>query len=116
MWQYLSKVLITAVLVVAVAELAKRGSLWSAVLASLPLTSLLAFVWLYLDTRDGSRVADLSMSIFWLVLPSLVLLLVLPLLLRAGWSFWLSLAAAVAATAVAYGAMGWASAWVRDRL
>ena len=110
MWQYIIKVGVTAVVVVAVAELAKRGSVWSALLASLPLTSLLAFVWLYLDTNDGARVAALSQSIFWLVLPSLVLFLLLPALLRAGWAFWPSLAAASTATALTYVILVWALA------
>jgi hypothetical protein len=58
-------------------------------LASLPLTSLLAFVWLYLDTGDTQRVADLSQGIFWLVLPSLSLFVLLPFLrnrpVKAAW-------------------------------
>ena len=107
MWQYLIKVLLTAAVVVAVAEIAKRSTFWAAAIASLPLTSVLAFVWLYLDTGNTQRVADLSQSIFWLVLPSLTLFLVLPLMLRSGVGFWLSLGAACAATVVAYFAMVW---------
>ena len=105
--QYAVKVAITAVVVVAVAEIAKRSSLWGAVLASLPLTSLLAFIWLYLDTGDTAKVASLSHSIFWLVLPSLPLFLVLPALLRHGWPFWPSLAAACAVTVGAYFLTTW---------
>ena len=108
MWQTLVKVLVTAVVVVAISELAKRSSLWGALLASLPLTSVLAFVWLYLDTRDSTRVADLAQGIFWLVLPSLLLFLILPWLLRAGWTFWPSLVVASAATAASYGTLIWA--------
>jgi len=100
-WEYLVKVTVTAVVVVAVTELAKRSSFWGAVLASLPLTSLLAFVWLYLDTGDIRGVTRLSRSIFWLVLPSLVLFLALPGLLRA-WSFWPSLGVACLLTVAAY--------------
>lgn len=105
MWHYAIKVLLTAILVVAVTELAKRTSFWAAVLASLPLTSLLAFVWLYLDTRSSEAVAALSGSIFWLVLPSLPLFLVLPALLRAGVPFWLALGIACLVTVAAYFAM-----------
>jgi len=108
MWQYIAKVAITAVLVVAIAELAKQRSLLAAVLASLPVTSLLAFVWLYVDTGDSMRVAALSQEILWLVLPSLILFLALPWLIRAGVNFWLSLGVASAATAVSYAAMIWA--------
>ncbi len=87
---------------VAISELAKRSTVLGAVLASLPLTSLLAIVWLYGETRDTARVADLASSILWLVLPSLVFFLVLPVLLRRGLAFAPSLAAATALTAVSY--------------
>jgi hypothetical protein len=100
--QYALKILVSAVVLVAVAELAKRSSLAGALLASLPLTSVLAFVWLYADTRDVAQVAALSTGIFWLVLPSLLLFLVLPALLRQGWGFWPALGSAIGATMAAY--------------
>lgn len=99
------KVAITSALVVAISELAKRSTLFGALLASLPLTSVLAFVWIWYDTGDTEKVASLATSIFWLVLPSLVLFLILPALLRTGFPFWPSLATACFATAVAYFAM-----------
>lgn len=102
MWQYVLKIVLSAVVLVAVAEIAKRSSFWGAALASLPLTSLLAFVWLFLDSGEVQKVAALSQGIFWLVLPSLVLFVALPLLLRIGVGFWLSLAFSCLATAVAY--------------
>lgn len=101
------KVVITAVLVVAIAEIGKRSTAIGAVLASLPLTSLLAFVWIYGETGDTAKIASLSTSIFWFVLPSLVLFLTLPALLGHGLNFWLSLAVASGLTFVAYLAMVW---------
>ena len=114
-WQYLVKVALTAVVVVAVTELGKRSSFWGAVLASLPLTSVLAFVWLYLDSGDTQAVARLASSIFWLVLPSLALFLVLPPLLRS-WSFWPSMAVACASTIAAYGILVWVLGRLHVRL
>ncbi len=102
MGQTALKVALSALVLVAVAEIAKRSTFWAAALASLPLTSLLAFVWLYLDTGDAERVAALASGIFWLVLPSLLLFVLLPVLLRHGWGFWTSLAVSSAATALAY--------------
>ena len=102
MWQYALKIVISATLIVAISELARRSSFWGAALASLPLTSLLAFIWLYLDSGDVEKVANLSQSIFWLVLPSLVLFIALPFLLRLGLNFWLSLTVACTATAITY--------------
>ena len=99
---YVIKVAITAVLVVAIAEISKRSSLAGAILASIPLISVIALTWLYLETKDVSRVSALSMSIFWLVLPSLVLFISLPLLLKIGWSYFPSLLSSITMTALSY--------------
>jgi hypothetical protein len=107
MTYYVLKTFISAVVIVAVSELAKRSTLFGALVASLPLTSLLAFMWLYRDTHDAARIASLSLDIFWLVIPSLVLFLILALLLRLGWSFWISLALGIAGTLIAYGIVFW---------
>lgn len=107
MLYFVIKVLITATVIVAISEIAKRSTVWAALLASLPLTSLLAFMWIYLESGDAQRVAQLSHSIFWLVLPSLPLFLLLPFLLRASVPFWASLALACATTALLYAAMLW---------
>jgi len=107
MLQYAIKVLITAVVVVAVSELSKRSSLWGAVLASLPLTSLLAFVWLYRSTGNIEAIASLSHGIFWLVLASLPLFLILPALLKSGVGFWLAFAASCVVTVGLYFGLVW---------
>lgn len=99
---YLLKVAVTALLVVAVSEASKRSVTAGAVLASLPLTSLLAFVWLYRDTGDTAKVAELGTGILWAVIPSLLLFILFPALLRRGWGFWPALGAGCAATAAAY--------------
>ena len=100
--QYLLKIILTAILVVAVSETAKRSSALGALIASLPLTSLLAFIWLYGETGDASKVGALAASIFWYVLPSLVLFIALPLLVNRGFGFWPSLAAGCGLTFLAY--------------
>ncbi len=105
MLQTIIKVALTSVLVVAIAEAGKRSVLLASILASLPLTSVLAFVWLYADTGDTEKVAALSIGIFWLVLPSLILFIALPLLLRAGVGFVPSLAVSVTLTAGGYALM-----------
>jgi hypothetical protein len=100
--QYIAKVALTSVVVVGVSEIAKRSTLAGAVLASLPLTSLLAFVWLYSETGDVQKIAALSHGIFWLVLASLPLFLILPALLSAGWGFWASMGVASGTAVIAY--------------
>jgi hypothetical protein len=106
-WQFVLKVAVTVAVVIAVSEIAKRSSLWGAILASLPLTSLLAFVWLYADTGSTQQVASLSRGIFWLVLASLPLFAILPALLNAGWHFWSSLAVSCLVTVGAYFGLVW---------
>jgi hypothetical protein len=102
MLQAAIKVLVTAVLVVAISEVAKRSTILGGIIASLPLTSLLAFIWLYGETGDTAKIASLSVSIFWYVLPSLVLFVTLPMLLSHGLGFWPSLLIASALTFAAY--------------
>lgn len=102
MTQVILKLLITSVLVVAISEIAKRSSFIGALLASLPVTSLLAMIWLHVETGDAEKIASLAAGIFWLVIPSLALFVALPLLLRAGVGFWPSLVASSAITIAAY--------------
>ncbi len=99
---YLVKVLLSALIIVAVSELAKRSGPAAAAVASLPLVSVVAFVWIYLETGDLSRLSRLSLDIAWLLPASLLFFLVLPWLLREGWGFWWSLLTACAATGAAY--------------
>jgi hypothetical protein len=88
---YIVKVFITAILVVLISEISKRSSLIGAISASLPIVSILAFIWLYIDTKSVGKISDLSIGIFWLVIPSLSLFLVLPLLLKFRINFYASL-------------------------
>ncbi len=105
MTYYLVKVVLSAALVVVVSEIAKRSSFLGGLVASLPIVSLLAFVWLYIDTKSLDKVASLSASIFWLVLPSLSLFLTLPWLLKRTGSFYLSLGVSVAVMLALYALM-----------
>jgi hypothetical protein len=95
---------ISAAVIVAVSEISKRSSFIGGLLASLPLVSLLAMIWLYRDTHDTQKISDLSTSIFWLVIPSLLLFLVLPILLKRGLHFYPALGLAIAAMLACYGA------------
>lgn len=99
---YVFKVAISALLIVAIAEISKRSSFIGALLASVPLVSVLAMVWLYVDTRDSDKVASLASSVFWLVLPSLALFIALPLMLKQGYNFYLSMGLSILITIGCY--------------
>jgi hypothetical protein len=72
------------------------------VLASIPLVSVLAMIWLYVDTKDIYKIIELSSSVFWLVLPSLTLFLALPFLLKQGIDFYWSMAVSIGLTILFY--------------
>ena len=99
---YIVKVFITAILVVMISEISKRSSLIGAILASLPMVSILAFIWLYIDTKSVEKISELSTSIFWLVIPSMSLFIVLPLLLKSKLNFYASLGISCAIMVLLY--------------
>ena len=78
------KALLSGVIIAAASEVAKRNPGIGALILSLPLISILAFIWLWRDTSDTERIAALAQSTFWFVLPTLPMFLVLPALLRGG--------------------------------
>jgi hypothetical protein len=102
MLYYILKFFISALIIVLISEIAKRHSGFAALVASLPLTSLLAIVWMHVEGSDSLQISALSNQIFWLVLPSLLLFLMFPLLIKNGLSFWLSLGLSIASTVIFY--------------
>src|SRR3712207_6075739 len=96
------KVAISAVAIVAASELAKRSPLFGGIIISLPLGTLLAVIWLYLDTGDPAQVTALTRSVLFMVFPGLIFLLALPLLLRLQLAFPLALIGSIAITAATY--------------
>ncbi len=102
------KAALSGLIVAAVSETAKRSPAFGALIASLPIVSVLAVIWLWRDTGDPERIASHMLATFWYVLPSLPMFLVMPLLLRAGYGFWTTLIASCALTVVLYLLMVWA--------
>ncbi|MCE9650613.1 MAG: DUF3147 family protein [Parvibaculum sp.] len=96
------KALLSGALILAISEIAKRNPAFGALVASLPLISILAILWLWNDTGDVNRIADHAEATFWYVLPSLPMFLVFPMLLRHGTEFWVALLAAMVLTFLLY--------------
>ncbi|MFT3752706.1 MAG: DUF3147 family protein [Paludibacter sp.] len=88
---YIIKVLLSSVTIVAISEISKRSTTLGSILASVPIVSLLAFIWLYIDTKDTTKIAELSQGVFWLIIPSLIFFILFPVLLKKNVDFWLSL-------------------------
>ena len=104
----LLKAALSGILVSAVSETAKRSPAFGALIASLPLISVLAMIWMWQETGDKERIAMHAESTFWYVLPSLPMFLVLPALLRSGISFYIALALSCLLTVILYTLMAWA--------
>ena len=102
------KALLSGLIVAIASEAARRSSLVGAVIISLPLSSILAIIWLHRDTGEKDDIVDLSYSILWVIVPSLVFFVVLPVALRGGISFWPALLLACATTGMAYAVWVWA--------
>ncbi|MDD5406699.1 MAG: DUF3147 family protein [Sulfurovaceae bacterium] len=99
---YLTKIIITTILIVIISEISKRNTLIGSILASIPLVSVLAMIWLYVDTNNSTKVIELSNSIMVLIIPSLTLFIALPILIKKGFSFYPSLLISIILTIFAY--------------
>ena len=102
MLQFVVRALLSGAIVAAVALIARRSPGGGALLASLPLISVLGMIWLWRDTGDRVRLAAHAEATFWYVLPSLPMFLLIPALLRHGVGFWVSLAAGCVLTILLY--------------
>ena len=99
----LTKYLVTAAVVVAVSEFARRSDKLGAFVASLPLVTVLALLWLYAEGQPQEKLAGHAWYTFWYVIPTLPMFLAFPFLLpRLG--FWWSLAACIALTVACFAA------------
>ena len=101
------KALLSGVIIALVSEIARRSPGFAALVASLPLVSVLGMIWLWRDTADPERMAAHAGATFWFVLPSLPMFLLIPLLLKRGVAFYPALAAGCALTVILYLAMVW---------
>lgn len=102
MTYYLLKLFLSAGVIVVVTEAAKRSNAAASVIHSLPLTSLLAFLWLYAETKDAALIGRHAFGTFWFVLPTLPMFLLLPWLIRKLGGFWPALAVGVVLTVGLY--------------
>jgi hypothetical protein len=102
--QYLIfKYLVTAGLVVAISELAKRSDKLGGFIAALPLVTVLTLIWLYIENQPTAKIANHAYYTFWYVIPTLPMFLLFPYLLPR-WGFWPTLGACALFTMLFFGA------------
>ncbi len=104
----LIKAALSGVIIAIVSEIAKRNPGFGALIASLPLVSLLGMLWLWRDKPDVPNMAAHVEATFWFVLPSLPMFLLIPALLRNGFGFYVALVLGCVLTVLLYGLMTWA--------
>lgn len=98
----ITKYAITAAMVVLISEIAKRSDKLGGLVAALPLVTVLALIWLYVEQQSQEKIANHAWYTFWYVVPTLPMFLVFPQLLpRIG--FWPTLLACVLITVVCFG-------------
>ncbi|MES2476348.1 MAG: DUF3147 family protein [Verrucomicrobiota bacterium] len=88
----LFKLFITAFIILLVNKVQLFNDRLSALLIALPLTSLLAMIWMHQGGQSSERLANHAEGTFWFVLPTLPMFLIFPWMLRNGWGFWSTLA------------------------
>ena len=103
----LTKYAITAAIVVAVSEIAKRSDRLGALLASLPMVTLLALTWLYIEKQPTEKIANHAWYTFWYVVPTLPMFLAFPRLL-ARFGFWPALGLSALITVLSFALFAWA--------
>lgn len=102
MWSLLAKALLAGAMIAAIAEIGKRLPTMGALVASLPLVSVLGMIFLWHSRPDAENMAVHAEATFWYVLPSLPMFLAIPAMLRGGVPFWLALTLGCALTVGLY--------------
>ena len=97
-----AKALLSGVIIALIAEIGRKLPTVGALVASLPLVSVLGMILLWRQRPDAENMAIHAEATFWYVLPSLPMFLVIPRLLRSGLPFWAALTAGCALTVVLY--------------
>ncbi len=96
------KTVLTAIIIVSVSEIAKKYTWAAAIIVSIPFTSLLAFMWLYYDTKNVQKIIDLSFGTIVMTIPSIIFFITLPVMLKYKQNFILSMFVSIFFTFLAY--------------
>ena len=99
---FVTRALLSGCIIALIALIGRKAAAVAALVASLPLISILGMIWLWRDSGDSALLADHAEATFWYVLPSLPIFLFIPWMLRSGFNFWLALGAAIVMTFILY--------------
>ncbi len=97
------KILLTAVIIFSIAQISERSTLMAAVLASIPIVSVLSMMMMYHEGQTALEISGFARDIVWLLIPSLLIFIVMPWLIESrSWDFYPALAAGLACTVTGY--------------
>jgi hypothetical protein len=85
------KLFLTALIIHFVTKIQLIDDRLSALLIALPLTSLVALLWMHQAGQSSQRLANHAEGTFWFVLPTLPMFLIIPWMLRHGFGFYATL-------------------------
>lgn len=107
MWYFVLKAALSGIIIAAVSTVARRNPAAGALIASLPLISIMGMLWLWQETHDRTRMIAHVGSTFWYVLPSLPMFLLISAMMRAGIGFYPAMSIGCVVTATLYLAIMW---------
>jgi hypothetical protein len=90
----IAKYLITAGIIVAVTEIAKRSGKLGALITAMPMVAVLALLWMYFEKQPGVKIGSYATYTFWYVLPSLPMFLAFAPI-QARYGFWVAMVTSV---------------------
>lgn len=96
------RALISGIIITIVSVVSRRYPGLGALIASLPLISVMGMIWLWNDKPDVENMARHAEATFYYVIPSLPMFLLIPAMLRRGVGFAPALIAGCALTILLY--------------
>jgi hypothetical protein len=96
------RAILSGIIIALITLVSRKAPAAGALIASLPLISVIGMIWLWRDTTDPLLLANHAEATFWYVLPSLPMFLLMPWILRSGHGFWVALVAGIATTILLY--------------
>lgn len=86
---FLFKLFFTAIIIVIISEIAKNYDRLAALIASLPLVTLITLFWLYYENQPEEKIANHAYYTFWYVIPTLPMFVFFPWAIKV-FGFWIT--------------------------
>ena len=98
----ITKFLVTSFIIVLVSEIVKRTDKLGALIAALPFVTIMVMIWLHIEKQSVEKIANHAHYTLWFVVPTLPMFAQMPIMLRKGYNFWLTLGVGVLVTFISF--------------